>query len=142
MGWRKVLGQIVEDAELLACHLAGRTPDRNIQTPEEVEATMKMVELAMHRCLPKRLRTMPSAFLQMPPADRIALARELLAGTGRVVVKAVENPATWPNGCCHPNSCARHRDCMYLGCEHRGFDIGPQIDACRAAMLADDAGDG
>lgn len=88
------------------------------------------------------LRVMPEALLSMPDAHRIALARELLVGTGRVVGKAVEGSATWPNGCRHPNSCARHRDCMYLGCEHRGFDIGPQIDACRAAMLADGAGDG
>lgn len=114
MGWRKVLGQIVEDAELLACHLAGRTPDRNIQTPEEVEATMKMVELAMHRCLPKRLRTMPSAFLQMPPADRIALARELLAGTGRVVARDVDAPEIATS-----------------------WFAGGWV-ACRATMLADD----
>lgn len=31
-----------------------------------------------------------AAVLSMPPADRIALARELLAGTGRVVARDVD----------------------------------------------------
>jgi len=38
-------------------------------------------------------------------------------------------PSVWPNACKHPNSCARHRECMYWGCEHHGFSIADQIDA-------------
>ena len=58
-----------------------------------------------------------SALNHAPPADRIALARELLAGTGRVVAREVEaQPAYLP-----PNSA------LMLG-----------WNAARAAMLGDE----
>lgn len=74
----------------------------------------------------------------MPPPDRIALARELLEGTGKTVADAVVigKPSIWPAACLHPNSCARHRDCMYLGCEHQGFSIADGVDAALAALKA------
>lgn len=41
--------------------------------------------------------------------------------------------AEWPAGCIKPNSCARHRACMYgrnkEACRHFGRDIGAAIDA-------------
>lgn len=39
---------------------------------------------------------------------------------------------TWPDGCLHRNSCARHRQCMYFGCAHRDRDIGAEVDAVLA----------
>ena len=58
-----------------------------------------------------------SALNHAPPADRIALARELLEGTGRVVAREVEaQPAYLP-----PNSA------LMLG-----------WNAARAAMLGDE----
>lgn len=28
--------------------------------------------------------------------------------------------SVWPNGCHDPDSCIRHGECMYFGCEHKG----------------------
>lgn len=44
-------------------------------------------------------------------------------------------PRTWPSGCHDPDSCARHRRCMYIQCEHKGRDISAQIDAATSALL-------
>lgn len=32
----------------------------------------------------------------------------------------------WPSGCQSPNSCLRHRACMYIKCPHEGRDITAQ----------------
>lgn len=40
---------------------------------------------------------------------------------------------SWPNGCHSPNSCTRHRACMYFGCHHEGQDIKPEIEAALRA---------
>lgn len=42
----------------------------------------------------KRLHVMPGVLLAMPPADRIALARELLKGTQRVVAEPIDRRHT------------------------------------------------
>lgn len=71
--------------------------------------------------------------LDMPVDIRIALARELLEGTGRVVARDVakEDDSRWVGGE------------MSLR-ESSAFAIGRMQghNACRAAMLANDAGDG
>ena len=71
-----------------------------------------------------------SSLFAMPTPDRIALARELLEGTGRVVARELEEVATVPyiSGA---NSAYSY---------NAGYSDGH--NACRAAMLAPDAGDG
>lgn len=52
----------------------------------------------------------------------------------RYVIEALRG--RWPAGCAHPNSCARHGACTYVGCEHQHRHIGPEIDAAIAAKTA------
>ncbi|WP_316194484.1 hypothetical protein [Bradyrhizobium sp. SZCCHNRI3052] len=40
----------------------------------------------------------------------------------------------WPAGCHSPNSCSRHRSCMYTGCQHAGSAI-LQADIDKAIEL-------
>ena len=69
-----------------------------------------------------------SCLLAMPPADRIALARELLAGTGRVVAR-------------DPGECGA-REILIVPVPgvaspfKRGFLTG--FKTCRAAMLGEE----
>lgn len=114
MGWRDAFDKIVEDAEIMACAHAGLTPDLNTQTPQEVAETEAIICAAVDRCLPPNLRGWPSALLTMPTPDRIALARELLEGTGRVVARDVDAPEIATS-----------------------WFAGGWV-ACRATMLADD----
>lgn len=77
----------------------------------------------------------------MPAPDRIAFARELLAGTGRVDVQGVgeaggevripDAPKAVVDACCNPQEASVAWECGW----HDGWN------ACRAAMLEpDDAG--
>ena len=36
---------------------------------------------------------------------------------------ALAETKVWPNGCLHPNSCARNSRCGYVGCVHQGKTI-------------------
>ena len=48
-------------------------------------------------------------------------------GLSTAPVKESLTTADWPRGCSHPNSCANHKGCCYLGCVHEGKDITKQI---------------
>jgi hypothetical protein len=69
-----------------------------------------------------------AALLAMPPADRIALARELLAGTGRVVAREVRRVER--EDAPEPNQIDGDDDAWVNG-----------WNACRAAMMQDRDGD-
>lgn len=68
MGWREVLLGVIDEG----CWVSGCNS-------RECYAEVTADEVTIVRKL-----------LEMPPADRIALARELLAGTGRFVAKQYE----------------------------------------------------
>ena len=83
------------------------------------DAEREVLESAMEWELPKQARKeiaseMHAGLLAMPPADRIALTRELLEGTGRVVARDVDAPEIATS-----------------------WFAGGWV-ACRATMLADD----
>ena len=59
--------------------------------------------------------------------DWIRLMAALDAALAATAPVAAPQTKAWPTGCKHPNSCARHGACMYLGCVHQGFDIASQI---------------
>ena len=40
-----------------------------------------------------------------------------------------KRPYRWPNGCHDPDSCARHKGCMYVQCKNWSVDISTQIAA-------------
>jgi len=45
--------------------------------------------------------------------------------------------STWPVGCHSPNSCARHRRCMYVRCRHEtDQDLKSDIDKAVATEEA------
>lgn len=69
-----------------------------------------------------------AALLAMPASDRIALARELLAGTGRVVARDVETLDPRVSAMPHMVSGDSYG---WRGCHADGWN------ACRAAMLGD-----
>jgi hypothetical protein len=35
----------------------------------------------------------------------------------------------WPAGCHDPDSCARHKTCMYIRCRHEGRSIAGEVEA-------------
>lgn len=65
------------------------------------------------------------------PHERHNIMRAALSTEGGE--KPEPEPDTrWPNGCRKPNSCARHRQCIYAmrkdQCRYLGENIGPDID--------------
>ncbi len=46
----------------------------------------------------------------------------------------------WPNGCYDPDTCDRHKCCMYVGCPHAGKNLEAAIVIARGeeGMKSDD----
>ena len=52
-------------------------------------------------------------------------------------VKQINRTANrWPLGCRDPDSCSRHGRCMYIGCDHTGWDIRALAEAAKAREAA------
>lgn len=52
------------------------------------------------------------------------------------VPERVEATTTWPSGCVKPNSCSRHKQCMYANCKNEGRDIRSEVEAALASTEA------
>lgn len=48
----------------------------------------------------------------------------------------VEATTAWPAGCVKPNSCSRHKQCMYANCKNEGRDIRSEVEASLASREA------
>lgn len=59
--------------------------------------------------------------------SRLAAEGFSIVETGRDPVMVVKG--AWPAQCLHPNSCSRHKQCMYIGCPYEGISIKADIDA-------------
>ena len=64
---------------------------------------------------------------------------DLPAGTPVYLASAperVEATTSWPAGCVKPNSCGRHKQCMYAKCKNEGRDICSEVEAALASREA------
>lgn len=93
------------------------------------EALRRLLEMAHHNPTPFEANTFMAFVADWPAPDRIALARELLEGTGRVVARDVAAIEGVGELMVADNDRMRH---AMVAARAAGWN------ACRAAMLGDD----
>ncbi len=76
-------------------------------------------------------------FRQLTDDERRVRAEALARAYRDERTAAHGNTAPWPAGCLKPNSCARHRRCMYAPsseqCRHYGLDLTEAVARAEAA---------
>lgn len=79
---------------------------------------------AAHVALSLVKDAMPQDALHAYTVWEIPHSTFIKCGEARGLLEAASTQtSSWPLRCLHPNSCASHQACMYVGCVYRGQEI-------------------